>query len=86
MNNSWPLREASDFRYADYRKRILSVEQRIEFDPSNRKHLLDFARFVKYNKWVGGCAYFLEDPYSDIPTMIQNKIARHAVRKLIEKV
>ena len=48
--------------------------------------MLDFAKFVKYNSWVDGCRYLLEDPYSDIPTMIRHKIAEYAVSKLTEKV
>ncbi len=59
---------------------------RVPFDASNRKHMLDFARFVKYNSWREGCSYFLEDPYSDIPTMIRAKIADHTLSKLVEKV
>ena len=69
-----------------YRKSALAPKERVVFDPSNRKHMLDFARFVKYNSWVNGCSYFLEDPYSDIPTMIRAKIANHTLSKLVEKV
>ena len=69
-----------------YRKPALSPKLRVVFDPSNHKHMLDFARFVKYNSWKDGCQYYLEDPYSDIPTMIRAKIADYTLSKLVEKV
>ena len=69
-----------------YRKCVLAPKPRIEFDPSNRKHMLDFAKFVKYNNWRDGCSYYLEDPFSDIPTMIRAKIADSVVASLAEKV
>lgn len=69
-----------------YRKSVLAPKTRIQFDPRNRKHMLDFARFVKYNGWKDGCAYYLEDPYSDIPTMIRHKIADAVVNSFAEKV
>ena len=69
-----------------YRKSILVPKVRVQFDPRNRKHMLDFARFVKYNNWKDGCSYYLEDPYSDIPTMIRHKIADAVVASFAEKV
>ena len=69
-----------------YRKSVLAPKPRVVFDPSNRKHMLDFARFVKYNGWKDGCSYYLEDPYSDIPTMIRAKIAADIVNSFAEKV
>lgn len=69
-----------------YRKSVLAPKPRVVFDPRNRKHMLDFARFVKYNSWKDGCAYYLEDPYGDIPTMIRAKIADAVVISFAEKV
>ena len=69
-----------------YRKPTLIHKPRVPFDPRNRKHMLDFARFVKYNNWKDGCSYYLEDPYSDIPTMIRHKIADAVVASFAEKV
>ena len=69
-----------------YRRSVLASKPRIQFDPGNQKHMLDFARFVKYNSWREGCSYYLEDPYTDIPTMIRAKITDHALSKLLEKV
>ena len=70
----------------EYRRSILAPKERVKFDPQNRKHMLDFARFVKYNTCREGCSYFLEDLYTDIPTMIRAKIADYTLSKLVEKV
>jgi hypothetical protein len=70
----------------EYRRSVLAPKERVKFDPRNRKHMIDFARFVKYNTWRDGCSYFLEDPYTDIPSMIRAKIADHTLSKLVEKV
>jgi hypothetical protein len=69
-----------------YCRSVLASKIRVPFDPSNKKHMLDFARYVKYNSWKEGCSYFLEDPYNDIPTMIRAKIANYTLSKLVEKV
>lgn len=69
-----------------YRKTVLVPKTRVVFNPKNRKHMLDFAKFVRYNSWKDGCNYYLEDPYSDIPTMIRAKIADYVVSGLVEKV
>jgi hypothetical protein len=69
-----------------YRHSVLASKARVPFDPSNKKHMLDFAKFVKYNTWGDGCSYFLEDPFTDIPTMIRCKIADYTLSKLVEKV
>ena len=69
-----------------YRKSRLQTKTRIAFNPKNKKHMLDFAKFVKYNNWVDGCSYYLEEPYTDIPAMIQAKIAEYSVSKLLAKV
>jgi hypothetical protein len=70
----------------EYRRSVLAPKERVQFDPRNRKHMIDFARFVKYNSWRDGCSYFLEDPYTDIPSMIRAKIADYTLSKLVEKV
>ena len=69
-----------------YRKPVLVPKERVLFDPRNRKHMLDFAKFVKYNNWRDGCNYYLEDPYGDIPTMIRAKIADAVAASYMEKV
>ena len=70
----------------EYRRSFLASRIRVAFNPSNKQHMLDFARFVKYNTWKNGCSYFLEDPYTDIPTMIRAKIATAVVASFAEKV
>jgi hypothetical protein len=70
----------------EYRRSVLAPKARVPFDPRNNKHMLDFARFVKYNSWRDGCSYYLEDPHTDIPSMIRAKIADYTLSKLVEKV
>lgn len=71
---------------SSYRNSVLVPRDRVSFDPSNKDHMLDFAKFVKYNNWKNGCSYYLEDPHSDIPTMIRAKISDFVLSKLVEKV
>lgn len=69
-----------------YRKSVLVPKERVLFDPRNRKHMLDFAKFVKYNGWKDGCDFYLEDPFTDIPSMIRSKIADSILSIYMEKV
>jgi hypothetical protein len=69
-----------------YRQRKVPVFTRVVFDPTNHEHRLDYAKFLKYNTWVNGCNYFLEDPYSDIPSMINAKIVEDSLRSLIRGI
>jgi len=69
-----------------YRKTNFIPKARVVFDPSNNAHMVDFARFIKYNGWKDGCSYFLEDPFTDIPSMIYSKIANYTLTKYMEKV
>ena len=69
-----------------YRKTVLKAKSRIAFDPTNAQHLKDYASFLKYNNWVNGCSYFLEDPYEDIPSMIKQKLIKHFMAKYMETV
>jgi|GEM_PF-5033043 hypothetical protein len=69
-----------------YHKKSFKIPERVIFDPSNEKHLLDYALFIKYNNWKNGCNYLLEDPYMDIPTMVHDKVVNHFLSRFIEKV
>jgi hypothetical protein len=60
-----------------YRASILKQRIRVYFDPSNKKHIEDYAFFVKNSKWKDGCNYLLEVPFEDIPTMISHKLMKH---------
>jgi hypothetical protein len=63
----------------NYRKTVLTQKQRVFFNPANPVHMKDYALFVKTANWRNGCNYFLEDPYQDIPTMINSKIINHVL-------
>lgn len=69
-----------------YRKSLIRATERVVFDPANKQHRLDYARFLKYNNWKECCHYLLEDPYMDIPTMINDKLIAYFLAPLTEKV
>lgn len=69
-----------------YRKTVFSVNPRVIFDPSNYEHMRDYATFLKYNNWKNGCNYLLEDPYEDIPTMLNAKIVAHYLKPIMLNV
>lgn len=68
------------------RRSVLNANPRITFDPANLQHQLDFAEFIKYNNWRGGCRYLLEDPYEDIPSMIKDKLIHYYMQGMIDRV
>lgn len=57
-----------------YRKSSIAPRARVLFDAYNEEHLKDYAQFLKLHNWKNGCGYLLEDPYEDIPTMINAKV------------
>lgn len=53
------------------------------FNPSSRKDLAVYKNFIVNGSWgVDGCPFVLEFPYAELPTMVSNKIAAHAVRNI----
>lgn len=69
-----------------YRVKSYTPKPRVIFDPSNHEHRLDYATFLKYNGWKEGCPFLLEEPYGDIPAMINAKIAEQSLRPLMSIV
>lgn len=69
-----------------YRVKTYNPKPRVMFDPNNHEHRLDYASFMKYNGWRNGCPFLLEDPYEDIPTMINAKITENALKSLMSLV
>lgn len=68
-----------------YHKRVYIQRPRVLFNPADENHLKDYAKFLKHSNWKEGCNYFLEDPYMDIPTMINEKIVNHFLSKYMEQ-
>lgn len=68
-----------------YRKRVYSPKPRVAFEPSNRKHRLDYAQFLRYNNWKDGCQFLLEEPYMDIPSMINDKLVHYYLKSMMEQ-
>ena len=59
--------------------------QRVYFDPLNEDHLKDYASFIERNNWKNGCQYILEQPFEDIPSMINSKLIRHFLKDYLNK-
>ena len=62
------------------------IKPRELFDPNNKKHLKEYALFLKTQRWKNNCPFYLEDPYMDIPSMINAKLSMHFLRKLVDDV
>lgn len=62
-----------------YYKSMVGTRQRRTFNPENKQDQQELAYFIKNKKWRSGCPFFLEFPYSDIPSMC---LARYAEYKL----
>lgn len=62
---------------------VFSDNRRRQFNPGNKKDLLEFAYFRKYNKWQNGCPFFLEWPYADIVSMCLAKYTDHEFADLV---
>ena len=62
-----------------------ALSPRVIFNPRDQQHLREYAAFIKHRRWRNGCRFLLEDPYTDIPSMISNKLAAHFLRKYIDE-
>ncbi len=68
-----------------YSESVLKPRERIHFDPANSEHVEDYANFIKHSNWKSGCKYLLEQPFQDIPSMINNKLIRHFLKPYLRK-
>lgn len=51
--------------------------QRVLFDVNNKKHIDQYAKFLRDSKWEApGCPFSLEYPWMSIPDMIKDKLVR----------
>jgi hypothetical protein len=55
----------------------------VEFDANNVDHLNIYDRYRVTNSWGNGCPFYLEWPYTDVPTMIAQKIITRYLCKII---
>ena len=69
-----------------YRKRVYNPVPRVIFNPANKQHRLDYAQFIKYNNWRTGCRFLLEEPYMNIPTLIQDKLVNYYLKPMLESL
>lgn len=63
-----------------YSDSVLKPRARVYFDPTNDDHVQDYANFLKHSNWKQGCNYLLEQPFYDIPSMINSKLIRHFLK------
>jgi len=54
-----------------------SFNPRREFNPADKKDLLELKHFKQKGKWKNGCPFYLEDPFVDIPAMCESKFTRY---------
>lgn len=59
-----------------------SFNPRREFDPANKKDLLELKFFKKNGKWKNGCPFYLEDPFIEVPAMCESKFTNHMLDKM----
>jgi hypothetical protein len=66
---------------------ILKYHNKVEFDPSNREHLVAYKKFLDHRNADGvqsvawaGCPFDVEHPYMDAVTCINAKIAQHFLK------
>ncbi len=65
---------------------MIKTIEPVNFDAANTEHRMAFHSFVKYNTWSKSKTRFLlENPYVDIPSMIQNKLLNYYLTKEFNK-
>lgn len=62
-----------------YRLARFAPQQRIQFDPANKSHRDIVKDFLITGSWKYCCPFYLEDPYTNIRSMITEKLARYVV-------
>lgn len=60
------------------------VRNKVYFDPSNEDHIRDYAFFKKNSAWQNGCNYILEQPFFNIPSMIDRKLLEYFLKPYIK--
>lgn len=45
-----------------------------EFDATSHQDLAAYQNFLLNKKWDNGCPFVLEEPFTNVPDMINNKI------------
>jgi len=65
--------------------RVAIVKDKVHFDPCNEDHIRDYAMFKKNSGWQNGCKYILEQPFFNIPSMIDSKLLEHFLKPYVRK-
>jgi len=56
------------------------VERR-EFNPSDKRDLVELKHFKVTGKWKSGCPFYLEDPFIEVPAMCDHKYTNYMLLK-----
>ncbi|MDC3266436.1 hypothetical protein OAU13_00760 [bacterium] len=67
-----------------YYDSVLKPRERVHFNPANDEHVQDYANFLANASWRNGCKYLLEQPFQDIPSMINSKLIKHFLTPYIK--
>ena len=57
-----------------------------EFDPNNAEDLNEYKYFLQHQRWKNTCPFLLEWPFLDMIQMIEGKIVRQHINKIIKDV
>lgn len=57
------------------------VNSRRRFDPASEQDLRELTHYIKHNKWIGICPFYIEDDWDNIPVMCLFKYAQHMLAK-----
>ena len=59
-----------------------SFNPRREFNPADKKDLLEFKHFKQKGTWKNGCPFYLEDPFVESPAMCESKFTNYMLTKM----
>ena len=60
------------------------ISRRQTFNPNSKKHLREFAYFLKHNKWFGNCPFTIEWPHLTITDMVRTKLIDTYLDQIVE--
>jgi hypothetical protein len=58
------------------------LPERRRFDVKSTTDLKELSFFIKNHTWKNSCPFYLEWPYTDIPTMCKSKLTEYVLKKV----
>jgi hypothetical protein len=62
---------------------ILRTSNGRHFDPANLDDLNEYKYFMTTGRWRTPCPFFTEEPYNNVISMIERKIAKHWIDAMV---